>query len=233
MSPIADVRQRIEGACRRAGRVPSSVVLVAAAKSQPAVALLAAWQAGQRVFGENRVQEAARKAEAEELATLDPPIVWHLLGPLQSNKVRPAVRLFRTIHSVDRPEIADALEQEASAQDKTLDAFLEVNLGGEASKHGFPVAGLAAAVAPLALLSRLRVAGLMAIPPFADDPEASRPWFRRLRALRDELFSRSEWSGRPGWLSMGMTADFEVAIEEGATHVRVGTAIFGQRSARL
>lgn len=227
MSGLAEVRRRIEEACRRSGRDPSSVVLVAASKSQPTEALRAAWEAGHRVFGENRVQEAARKAE--DLAALDPLILWHLLGPLQSNKVRPAVRLFQAVHAVDRVEIAYALEREAATQGRSLDAFLEINLGAEPSKHGFPADGLAATAASLASHSHLRIAGLMAIPPPADDPEGSRPWFRRLRGLRDELFSRPEWSGRPGWLSMGMTADFEVAIEEGATHVRVGTAIFGPR----
>jgi hypothetical protein len=180
------------------------------------------------VFGENRVQEAARKAE--ELAISASGIEWHLLGPLQTNKVRAAVRLFHVIHSIDRLEVAFALDREAAQQGKSLDGFLEVNLGAEASKHGFEPAGLAAAAAPLAACRRLRIAGLMAIPPPRREAEESRPWFRRLRGLRDELFARPEWSGRPGWLSMGMSGDFEVAIEEGATHVRVGTALFGPRS---
>jgi pyridoxal phosphate enzyme (YggS family) len=228
VTPLDAVRRRLEEACGRAGRDPTSIRLVAASKSQSSQRLRRLWLEGQRIFGENRVQEAARKAE--ELSLLDPPIDWHLLGPLQSNKVRAAVRLFSTVHSVDRVEIALALDREAAAQGRRLSGLLEINLGGEASKHGFAAHGLAAAVAAIAGCEHLRIEGLMAIPPPADDPEASRPWFRRLRDLRDELFARPEWRGRRSWLSMGMSGDFEVAIEEGATHVRVGTALFGPRA---
>jgi pyridoxal phosphate enzyme (YggS family) len=143
--------------------------------------------------------------------------------------VKVALDLFRVVHSIDRPKIATALDREAAGRGLTLSGFLEINLGGEPSKHGFPPEGLAAAVAPLAGLAHLRIAGLMAIPPEADDPEGSRPWFRRLRELRDELASLPLWQGFPGYLSMGMSHDFAVAIEEGATHVRVGTALFGSR----
>jgi len=172
------------------------------------------------------VQEAL--AKSRELADLHGP-EWQLIGPLQSNKVRSALELFRTIHSIDRPGIAEALDREAAARGLQLTGFLEVNVGGEASKHGFLPEDLAEAVRPLAGLQHLRIAGLMAIPPQGDDPEDSRRWFVRLRELRDALTARPEWSGWPGWLSMGMSHDFEVAIEEGATHVRVGTAIFGTR----
>jgi PLP dependent protein len=218
------IERRIAEACARAGRRPEEVRLLGASKGQPVAALYAAWEAGLRLFGENRVQEAAAKvpelpAEAE----------WHLIGPLQTNKVRRALDLFAAVHSVDRPKVAAALAREAAARGIDLPVFLEVNVAGEASKHGFPAAGLAAAAAPLADLPHLRVVGLMAVPPLGGDPEASRPWFRRLRALRDELATRPEWRGWPGWLSMGMSDDFEVAVEEGATHVRVGTALFGSR----
>lgn len=218
------IERRIAEACARAGRRPEEVRLLGASKGQPVAALREAWEAGLRLFGENRVQEAAAKAPE-----LPAEIEWHLIGPLQTNKVRRALDLFAAVHSVDRPKIAEALAREAAARGVDLPVFLEVNLAGEASKHGFPADGLAAAAAPLAALPRLRVVGLMAVPPLGGEPEASRPWFRRLRALRDELAARPEWRGWPGWLSMGMSDDFEVAVEEGATHVRVGTALFGPR----
>ncbi|HVF59712.1 MAG TPA: YggS family pyridoxal phosphate-dependent enzyme [Thermoanaerobaculia bacterium] len=218
------IERRIAEACARAGRRPEEVRLLGASKGQPVAALCEAWEAGLRLFGENRVQEAAAKAPE-----LPAEIEWHLIGPLQTNKVRRALDLFAAVHSVDRPRIAEALAREAAARGVDLPVFLEVNLASEASKHGFPAAGLAAAAAPLADLPRLRVVGLMAVPPLGGEPEASRPWFRRLRALRDELAARPEWRGWPGWLSMGMSDDFEVAVEEGATHVRVGTALFGPR----
>ncbi len=159
-------------------------------------------------------------------------IDWHLIGPLQTNKVRAALDLFRTIHSIDRLKIAEAVDREAGARGIAVTGFLEVNLGSEESKHGFypqGPGGLAEAVRPLADLQHLKIVGLMAIPPQGDSPEDSRPWFRRLRELRDELAARPEWTGLPGYLSMGMSDDFEVAVEEGATHVRVGTALFGPR----
>jgi pyridoxal phosphate enzyme (YggS family) len=233
---LAAVQARIAEACARRGRDPGNVVLVGVSKTHPAAAVAAAWRAGLRVFGENRVQEAV--AKSRELADLmetamETPPEFHLIGPLQSNKVRLALELFRTIHSIDRPSIAAALDREAGTRGLRLTGFLEVNLGGEASKHGFLPADLAAAAHPLADLRHLRIAGLMAIPPQSEDPEDSRRWFIRLRELRDELAARPEWSARwqgfGGWLSMGMSHDFEVAVEEGATHVRVGTALFGSR----
>jgi pyridoxal phosphate enzyme (YggS family) len=221
---VAAVRAEIAAACARAGRDPGAVTLVAASKSQPAELLREAWEAGVRVFGENRVQEAAGKRGA-----LPPEAEWHLLGPLQSNKTRAALELFGTFHALDRPKIFHAVAGEAARRGVRVDAFAEVNVGEEASKHGLPPAGLAAALEPLATLPGLRLVGLMAIPPFEEDPEASRRWFARLRALRDELAARPGWEAFPGWLSMGMSHDFAVAVEEGATHVRVGTALFGER----
>lgn len=231
---LAEVRERIAAACARAGRRPEDVTLLGVTKTHPAALVEAAWKAGARDFGENRVQEAL--AKSRELAHLPPPPEgpeWHLIGPLQSNKVRAALDLFRTIHSIDRPKIAQAVDREAAARGLRVAGFLEINVGGEASKHGFLTEGLAEAVRPLARLQEdkagLRIVGLMAIPPFADDPEASRRWFVRLRELRDELAARPEWAGFPGLLSMGMSHDYEIAVEEGATHVRVGTALFGVR----
>jgi len=220
---VAAIRERIAEACVRAGRDPAAVTLVAASKLQPAERLRAAWDAGVRVFGENRVQEAAAKRP------LLPDAEWHLLGPLQSNKVRAAAELFGTFHALDRPKILEAVAAEAGRRGGEAAGFVEVNLGGESSKHGFAPRDLPAALAPYRALSGLRLVGLMAIPPPGADAEASRPWFRRLRALRDELAAAPGWEGFSGWLSMGMSDDFAVAVEEGATHVRVGTALFGPR----
>lgn len=221
---LARINARIEEACRRAGRPVGGVTLVGASKTQPAAAIAEAWQAGLRVFGENRVQEALGKSRE-----LSPEIQWHLIGPLQTNKVRSALDLFRTVHSIDRLRVAEAVDREAGARGIEVAGFLEVNLGGEASKHGFLPEKLADEIRPLGHLPHLRIVGLMAIPPQGESPEDSRPWFRRLRELRDDLAARPEWAGFPGLLSMGMSDDFEVAIEEGATHVRVGTALFGPR----
>lgn len=221
---LAAVRDRIARAAQRAGRAPDAVTLIAVSKGQPIEKLHQAWAAGLRVFGENRVQEAQDKAPQ-----LPAAIDWHLLGPLQTNKVRAALALFRVLHAVDREKLARALDAQALAHGARVPVFLEVNLGDEATKHGFSAAALGDQVRPLADLSGLEILGLMAIPPPSDDAEASRPWFRRLRELRDALSRRPEWRKWPGLLSMGMSADFEVAIEEGATHVRVGTAIFGER----
>jgi pyridoxal phosphate enzyme (YggS family) len=228
---LARINARIQEACRRVGRVENGVVLLGASKTQLAAVLAEAWQAGLRAFGENRVQEAlakSRELPPEVMAGIT-GIDWHLIGPLQTNKVRAALDLFRTVHSIDRLKIAEALDREAEARGISITGFVEVNLGGEESKHGFVPDKIAEAVRPLTDLQHLRIAGLMAIPPPGDSPEDSRPWFRRLREIRDELAARPEWTGWPGLLSMGMSDDFEVAIEEGATHVRVGTALFGPR----
>jgi pyridoxal phosphate enzyme (YggS family) len=221
---LAEIERQIGAACSRAGRARSSVTLVGASKTHPPETLRAAYDAGLRVFGENRVQEGQHKAPE-----LPADCTWHLLGPLQTNKVRPAVALFSVFHAVDRTKVALALDQECAARGAVREGFLEINLGDEESKHGFAAATLVAEAAPLAALAHLRVVGLMAIPPVEDDPEKARAWFRRLRLLRDTLAARAEWQGWPGALSMGMSGDYELAIEEGATHVRVGTALFGSR----
>jgi hypothetical protein len=221
---ISGLRERIAAAAARSGRDPGEVVLLGASKRQPPERLRAAWAGGLRVFGENRVQEAEEHREV-----LPAEVDWHLIGPLQSNKAKRAVELFSTVHSVDRLKVARVLDREAGERGLCLDCFLEVNLADEDSKAGFGARGLAERVAPVAELAHLRVLGLMAIPPFPNDPEESRPWFRRLRELSEALAQRPEWHGWPGRLSMGMSADFEVAVEEGATHVRVGTALFGAR----
>jgi len=226
-----EIEHRIQAACDRSGRHRASVQWIGASKRQPLAALAAAYACGLRSFGENRVQEAEAK-----VPLLPADVEWHLLGPLQSNKVRKAVALFRVVHSVDRLAIAFELDQEAGRQGRKLSGLIEVNLGAEASKHGFGADDLATdlrVLAPLAALDNLSIFGLMAIPPPGPSAEDSRPHFRRLAALRDALRERPEWRARnfAGDLSMGMSDDFEVAIEEGATQVRIGSALFGERPA--
>ncbi|MEM8930809.1 MAG: YggS family pyridoxal phosphate-dependent enzyme [Acidobacteriota bacterium] len=225
------VRRRLDEACARAGRRRDEVVLVAVSKRQPVDRCRAAVAAGQRIFGESRVQEAEEKR-----GDLPTDLEWHLIGPLQSNKAKRAARLFDVVHSLDRPKIVRLLDREAREQGRTIDAFLQINVGGEASKSGFHDTRFDDQVRPLIEHGRaesgspgVRFIGLMAIPPFEADAEEARRWFRRLRELRDRVASWPEWSGFRGDLSMGMSHDFEIAIEEGATHVRVGTDCFGVR----
>lgn len=229
MNPsVADNLRRIhlgvESACRRCGRSPADVRLVAVSKRQPVDRILDALHAGHLVFGENQVQEATSKAEA-----LPSSVEWHLIGPLQSNKVKAAAGIFHTFHSVDREKIARRLDKACASADRRPDIFFQINIGSEPTKSGFPVDALDS-LRPLFTLTSIRPVGLMAIPPYEQDPERARQWFRRLRELRDEVASWPESGDFPGHLSMGMSHDFEVAIEEGATHIRVGTDIFGRRS---
>ncbi len=223
---LGRVRRRVAEACERRGRDAAAVTLLGISKRQPIERVRAAIAAGLRTLGENQIQEALTKS-AELPVDLD----WHLVGHLQSNKVKPAVRIFGTIHSIDRPKIARKIAGEAERQGKRIDGFLQINLGAEPTKSGFPSEGLVDTVRSLAALEHLRIVGLMAIPPYEQELEAARGWFRSLRQLRDEIAAQPEWSDFPGWLSMGMSHDFEAAIEEGATHVRVGTSIFGERPA--
>ncbi len=222
---LGEVWRRVELACERCGRDAAAVTLLGISKRQPIERVRAVISAGLRTLGENQIQEAVAKT-----AELPVDVDWHLVGHLQSNKVKPAVRIFGTIHSVDSTKIARKIAREAGRQRKQIDGFIQVNLGAEPSKHGFPSEDLLESVRPLAELEDLRIVGLMAIPPYEQDLDAARGWFRRLRELRDKLAARPEWAGIPGWLSMGMSHDFEAAIEEGATHVRVGTSIFGERN---
>ncbi len=221
---LADVRRRIEAACARAGRDAGGVTLIGASKRQPIQRLEAAIAAGLRVFGESRIQEAT-----EKIPRLPVDLDWHFIGTLQSNKANVAARFFDTVHSLDRAKIARALDRAAERQGRHLKGFIQVHLGTEPTKHGFPEEGLAEAVRPLGGLEHLEIVGLMAIPPWEEDPELRRGWFRRMRELRDGLAAEPEWRGFPGLLSMGMSQDFELAIEEGATHIRVGTCLFGAR----
>ncbi len=220
---LAAVRRRIAGAAERSGRDPGGVTLVAVGKTWPAGIVAEAVRAGATDLGENRVQEAAAKRPGV------PPATWHLIGPLQRNKARLALEVFDVIHTVDRPRLVERLEAVLTERwpGRRVPVYLEVNVGGEPQKAGVSP-GEAEGLARLVLQAEpLELVGLMCIPPFVEDPEASRAHFRRLAALRDEL---QQALGRPlPGLSMGMSHDFEVAIEEGATLVRVGTAIFGPR----
>ena len=219
---LVEVRGRVEAARVAAGRPLGSVRLVAVSKTKPVAAIRAAYEAGQRDFGENYVQELNEKASA--LADL-PDIRFHFIGALQRNKARFAAGIASLVHTVDRRELVVELDKRAGALGRRLDVLLEVNVGGEASKAGCSPAGLSELLAFARGAAFLRVVGLMAIPPMLDDAEAMRPFFAALRALRDA-------HGGPELLpelSMGMSHDFLVAIQEGATLVRVGTAIFGSR----
>jgi len=221
---LSSVRQRMHAACERVGRDPASVLLLAVTKSQPPETVSAAAALGLTLFGENRVQEA--KAKIPQCSS---PLRWHMIGHLQTNKGRDAVELFAMIQSVDSLHLAQELNKRAEQAAKTLPVLLEVNLAGEASKFGYPPERLLAELKTLNALPRLEIHGLMTMPPWAPEPERARPYFRQLR----ELKARGEQAlGAPlPHLSMGMTGDFEVAIEEGATIIRVGTALFGERPA--
>jgi hypothetical protein len=210
------VRERVARAAQRAGRRPEDILLIGVSKTVPAERVREAIAAGLPALGENRVQEAK-----EKIRVLGRPVPWHLIGHLQTNKVKDALDLFDVIQSVDRPALAAELARRAR---RPVDVLVEVNLAGELAKSGFAPAEVKPALDVLAALPNLRVRGLMAIPPAAADAEQTRPWFRTLRELRD--------AAELAELSMGMSADFEVAIEEGATMVRVGTAIFGERPRR-
>ncbi len=224
---LTEVRARIATAAARAGRDPQRVTLVAVSKTKPMHAIEAAYHAGQRDFGENRLEELWDKvAAAQELGLHD--IRWHLIGTIQSRKTAQAVGPFALIHSVDRDKIAQRLSRDAEAAHCVLSVLLEVNVSGETSKHGFAPAELLSTAGELLALPGIRIEGLMTMAPLVDEAEAARPVFRRLCQLRDELRARYQASGWPQ-LSMGMTNDFEVAIEEGATLVRIGSAIFGTR----
>jgi pyridoxal phosphate enzyme (YggS family) len=219
------VRRRVSAAAQRAHRQPSDIQLVAVSKTFGADAVRAAAAAGQTRFGENRVQEGLEKIAAVN----DPRLAWHLIGHLQSNKARKAAAAFAWIESVDSVELVGKLDAGAVDAGTRPTVLVQVDLAHEATKFGAD-AGDVRDIVNAALDARaLQLAGLMTVPPFPDDPEDSRPWFRQLREVRDRLVADGVPAARLAHLSMGMSHDFEVAIEEGATVVRVGTAIFGRR----
>jgi pyridoxal phosphate enzyme (YggS family) len=216
---LARVRERVAPAAERAGRKPEDVLLIGVSKVVEVERIRAAVDAGVTALGENRVQEAKAK-----IAEMGRPVPWHLIGHLQTNKVKDALPLFDLIHSLDRLELAQELERRAAGQGRTVDTLVQVNIASEASKGGFAPDEVGPALEAIARLSHVRVRGLMVIPPEVERAEESRSWFRRLREMADKHGLRER--------SMGMSGDFEVAIEEGATMVRVGTAIFGPRPSR-
>lgn len=212
-------------ACARAGRGESDVRLIAVSKTVEAARIREACEAGLREFGENRVQEAA--AKMPDLAGLE--LTWHLIGHLQSNKARRAASLFAWIHSVDSVAVAAKLDAAAAEESTRLSVLLQVKLGGEETKSGFDERDLFGAAEEISKFERLEVRGLMLIPPFFENPQDARPFFARLRSLSEKMASAGLSNVSMHELSMGMSHDFEVAIEEGATMIRVGTAIFGSR----
>jgi len=219
------VRNRIATACQRAGREPSSVTLVAVTKTQPPEVVGEASKAGLGLFGENKVQEAKAK-----IPLCPGRLRWHMIGHLQTNKCRDAVALFEMIESVDSLHLAHEIAQRAEQAGKTMPILLEVNAVGEASKFGYPPERLLAELSQLNALRRIEIHGLMTVPPWTTDPEKVRPVFRQMRELKARC---EQILGAPlPHLSMGMTGDFEVAIEEGATIIRVGTALFGARNVK-
>jgi len=236
---LESIQERIARAAERSGRDPQDVTLVAVTKTFPADLVLVAYDAGVRHFGENRAREGISKITALEPYLSEPPATWHMIGHIQSRKARRVAEHYDYVHSIDRLKIARRLSRYAVEAGRTLPALIECNVSGEGSKYGFPLEKweedeteletFFSSVAEIVELPGLRIRGLMTMPPYVDDPEDVRPLFVRLRLLRDALrqrFPSTDWHH----LSMGMTNDFEVAVEEGATMVRIGRGIFGERS---
>jgi len=225
---LSRVRERIAAAAQKAGRGPHEIALMAVSKTVEPARIREAYDAGQRLFGENRVQEFAGKYGAlNDLAGAE----WHMIGHLQSNKAAKAAELFGAIDSVDSLRLAERIDAAASKLNRSVDVLIELNLGNEAAKTGIREGSgeLNEILLAGARLQHVRIRGLMTVPPFTEDPEGARPYFRKLRDLRDQIAARKIPGVSMDVLSMGMSHDFEVAIEEGSTCVRVGTAIFGAR----
>ena len=226
---IAEVRRLIKESARRVGRDPETIRLIAVSKTHPPALIRRAIEAGLNELGENRVQEADEKIRAVGRHAAR----WHLIGHLQANKARRAVALFDMIHSLDSHALARRLNRLCEETGReTLPVLVQVDLAGEATKSGASEQDLPSVVEAVRACERLSLIGLMTLPPFLEEVERVRPYFARLRALRDQLLERGAFGAGPGELSMGMSHDYEVAIEEGATMVRVGTAIFGERGRR-
>ena len=221
---LKDIRSRIRNAALASGRAPDSVKLVAVSKTKPAEAVAEAAQAGQRIFGENYVQELTDKA-----ALVSEPVEWHFIGTLQSNKVKYTAGLVTMIHSVDRFSLAREIDRQWGRLGSICSVLIQVNVSGEQTKAGTTVTEAVQLVRDIAQLPNLRIRGLMTMPPFFDEPERARPYFRELRELAGAIAMEKIANVEMKELSMGMSGDFEVAIEEGATLVRVGSSIFGYR----
>lgn len=229
LAAMRSIRERIALACNRAGRDESEVALVAVSKTVSAEQIRVAVEAGVKVLGENRIQEA--EAKMTQLADLRSQVEWHLIGHLQSNKARKATSLFDVVQSVDDESLAVRLNRIAEEEGKRLPVLIEVNLAGESSKSGVALSEALPLMSIIRHLPALELRGLMTVPPFLENPEDVRPFFRQLRALRDQGLNAGLDSCTQ--LSMGMSHDFEVAVEEGATLVRIGTALFGARTYTL
>jgi pyridoxal phosphate enzyme (YggS family) len=227
-SNLATIQERIARAAKRAGRNPNDIALMAVSKTQPAARIIEAYDVGQRLFGENRVQEFADKFGA--LAGLH-DAKFHMIGHLQSNKAAKGAEIFHAIDSIDSAKLAQRLNAAAANAGKIVDVLIEINVGGEEAKSGVEadLTELDPILSGAPHWPNLRIRGLMTVPPFTEDPEDSRPYFRALRELREQLAARNFSSVDLTQLSMGMSHDFEVAIDEGSTCVRIGTAIFGER----
>ena len=221
---IREIRENIAEAALRSGREPSEVRLMAVTKTVDDDRILEAIEAGVDIMGENYIQEAKRKIEM-----MDVDVKWHLIGHLQSNKAKYAVRLFDMIHSVDRMKLAVELDRRSAAAGRVTDILVEVNVSGEESKNGISANEAPDLISQISLLDNLSIRGLMTMPPWFDDPEDARPFFVALRELRDKIIAEDIKGIEMRELSMGMSGDYRVAVEEGATIVRIGTAIFGAR----
>ncbi len=223
---LEKIRVKIADAARRSGRNPADILLLAVSKRMDIARIKEACECGQLLFGENFIQEAGEKIDR-----LDKSLSWHFIGHLQSNKAKTAARIFQMIETVDRLKIARALDRHAAAMDKSLDILVQVNIGREEQKSGVDPGNVEQFLHALGPLENLRVRGLMIMPPFSTEPEKSRPYFRALKKIADQLHEQGYFTaGSPPVLSMGMTNDYPVAVEEGSTLVRVGTAIFGPRT---
>ncbi len=225
-SNVEKIKEKIKKAAEKVGRNPEEIILLAASKTQPPEKIIQAYEAGIRYFGENRVQEGMKKID--QLKDKLPEAHWHLIGGLQTNKAKYAVRYFELIHSLDRKELADELNKRAKKIGKIQDVLIEVNIGEEESKYGVKPDQLEELFKYALEKENLKILGLMCIPPYFEDKEKSRPYFKKLREMKNLL--EEKYKKTLPHLSMGMSHDFDVAIEEGATIVRIGTAIFGERN---
>ena len=221
---LEEVRERVNAACLRAGRDPKSVTLIAVSKTKPAQAVQEAYEAGARDFGENKVQEILQKQPA-----LPQDIRWHMIGHLQRNKVHQVIGKAVLIHAVDSLRLAEQIEQEAATRNLDVDVLLEINVAKEESKYGFFLEDAEEAIRQISSLPHVHIKGLMTIAPFVENPEENRGIFQKLYQFSVDINDKNIDNVTMGVLSMGMSGDFEVAIEEGATMVRVGTSIFGAR----